>query len=189
MKDLHIGIGVTGSFCCFSQVIPVMERLTRDNHVTAVLSPAAFTVDTRFYKAEDFRADVGRLCQGGVMHTIAQAEEVGPKKLFDVMLIAPCTGNTLAKLNYGITDTTVLMAAKAHLRNGRPLVLAIATNDALAAAAVNIGGLLNKKNIYFVPFSQDDHIKKPRSMVARFGLCEKAMEKALEGEQVQPIIV
>lgn len=188
MKDLSIGVGITGSFCTFAQLLPVLERLSRDNTVTAVMSPMVYQTDTRFYKAVDFRNDVEQICKTTIMSTIVQAEEVGPKKLFDIMLIAPCTGNTLAKLNYGITDTAVLMAAKAHLRNGRPLVLAVSTNDALGAAALNIGALLNKRNIYFVPFSQDDHVRKPRSMVARFGLCEKAMEAALLGEQLQPVI-
>ena len=123
------------------------------------------------------------------MTTIAEAEQVGPQKLFDVLLVAPCTGNTLAKLNHGITDTSVLMAIKAQVRNDRPVVLALSTNDALGTAAVNIGGLLNRRNLYFVPFSQDDHEKKPRSMAARFGLCEQTMEAAMEGRQAQPIIL
>ena len=126
-------------------------------------------------------------CASQVISTIVEAEEIGPKKMFDIMLIAPCIGNTLAKLQNGIVETTVLMAAKAHLRNNSPL--ALATNDALGAAAINIGYLLNRKNVYFVPFSQDDYAKKPRSMVARFGLCEKALEYALDGQQIQPIIL
>jgi dipicolinate synthase subunit B len=123
------------------------------------------------------------------MTTIVEAENIGPKKLFDIMLIAPCTGNTLAKLNHGIVDTAVLMAAKSHLRNNRPLVIALSTNDALGAAAVNIGGLLNRRNIYFVPYSQDDYVKKPRSMIARFGLCEQTLNFAIEGEQIQPLVL
>ena len=189
MQDKKIGVCITGSFCTFSQILPVMERLARDNQVTAILSSAAATTDTRFYKAEDFRREVQRITGRPPMTTIAEAEHIGPQKLFDVLLVAPCTGNTLAKLNHGITDTAVLMAIKAQVRNDRPVVLALSTNDALGTAAVNIGGLLNRRNLYFVPFSQDDHEKKPRSMAARFGLCEQTMEAAMEGRQAQPIIL
>ncbi len=189
MQDKKIGVCITGSFCTFSQILPVMERLAQNNRVTAILSPAAAGTDTRFYRAEDFRREVRRITGQEPMTTIAQAEQIGPQKLFDVLLVAPCTGNTLAKLCHGITDTSVLMAIKAQVRNDRPVVLALSTNDALGTAAANIGGLLNRRNLYFVPFSQDDHEKKPRSMAARFGLCEAAMEAALEGRQAQPIIL
>lgn len=189
MNELSIGIGITGSFCCFADIIPVIERLSRDNKVTTILSFNASSLDTRFYKAEDLRSELLRITGNYPLLTIQEAEQVGPKRLFDIMLIAPCTGNTMAKLNHGITDTPVLMAAKAHLRNGLPLVIAPSTNDALGASALNIAGLINRKNIFFVPFSQDDPIKKPRSMVARFGLCDKTIEKAMKGEQIQPIIM
>ncbi len=189
MQGKKIGVGITGSFCTFSQVLPVLERLARDNEVTPILSPAAATMDTRFYRAEDFIQELNRITGKTPMTTIVEAEQIGPKRLFDVLLVAPCTGNTLAKLNHGITDTSVLMAIKAQVRNDQPVVLALSTNDALGTAAVNIGGLLNRRNLYFVPFSQDDHEKKPRSMAARFGLCEQAMEAALEGRQAQPIIL
>lgn len=189
MKDKKIGVGITGSFCTFSQVLPVIQRLAQDNQVTAILSPAAATMDTRFYRAADFIGELRRITGREPMTTIAEAEQVGPQKLFDVLLVAPCTGNTLAKLHHGITDTSVLMAVKAQVRNDKPVVLALSTNDALGAAAVNIGGLLGRRNLYFVPFSQDDPEKKPRSMAARFGLCEQAMEAALEGRQAQPIIL
>lgn len=189
MQDKKIGVCITGSFCTFSQILPVMERLARDNQVTAILSSAAATTDTRFYKAEDFRREVQRITGRPPMTTIAEAEHIGPQKLFDVLLVAPCTGNTLAKLHHGITDTSVLMAIKAQVRNDRPVVIALSTNDALGTAAINIGGLLNRRNLYFVPFSQDDHEKKPRSMAARFGLCEATMEAALEGRQAQPMIL
>ena len=184
MQGKKIGVCITGSFCTFSQVLPVLERLSRENQVTAILSPAAATTDTRFYRAEEFRQDVQRITGRPPMTTIAEAEHIGPQKL-----LAPCTGNTLAKLHHGITDTSVLMAIKAQVRNDRPVVIALSTNDALGTAAINIGGLLNRRNLYFVPFSQDDHEKKPRSMAARFGLCEAAMEAALEGRQVQPLIL
>lgn len=189
MKDKKIGVAITGSFCTFSQVLPVIERLARDNEVTAILSPAAATTDTRFYRAEDFRQDLQQITGRVPMTTLTEVEPIGPKGLFDVLLVAPCTGNTLAKLNCGIVDTPVLMAIKSQVRNDRPVVLALSTNDALGATAVNIGGLLNRRNLYFVPFSQDDHEKKPRSMAARFGLCEAAMEAALEGRQAQPVIL
>ncbi len=189
MQNKTIGVCITGSFCTFSQVLPVIERLARENEVTAILSPAAAETDTRFYKAEDFRRELVHITGKEPMTTIAQAEQIGPKKLFDVLLVAPCTGNTLAKLHHGITDTSVLMAIKAQVRNDRPVVLALSTNDALGTAAINIGGLLNRRSLYFVPFSQDDHEQKPRSMAARFGLCEAAMEAALEGRQVQPVIL
>ena len=189
MQGKRIGVAITGSFCSFSQVLPVIERLARENEVTTILSAAAATMDTRFYRAEDFRRELQRITGRPPMTTIAEAEQVGPMRLFDVILVAPCTGNTLAKLHHGITDTAVLMAIKAQVRNDRPVVLALSTNDALGTSAVNIGGLLNRRNLYFVPFSQDDHDKKPRSMAARFGLCEQTMEAALEGRQAQPLIL
>ena len=130
-----------------------------------------------------------RLCGNEIIHTIVDAEPIGPRKMFDAMVIAPCTGNTLAKLACGITDTPVLMAAKAHIRNDRPLIIAVSTNDALGAAAQNIGALLNRRNVYFVPFSQDTYEKKPRSMVARMGLIEQTIELALKGQQIQPLIL
>ena len=188
MTNKNIGIGICGSFCTFSKILPVIRGLAENNQVTAVLSYAAQSTDTRFYKAEDFVRDVTEATGREAITTIAQAEQVGPQKLFDVFLIAPCTGNTMAKLRLGITDTPVLMAAKAHLRNGRPVVIAFSTNDALSAAAGNIGELLNRKNVYFVPFGQDDPLNKPRSMAAYWDRCSSALEAALEGRQLQPIV-
>lgn len=189
MSKLKIGVGICGSFCTFSQVLPMLERLCRDHDVTTVLSYAVSQTDTRFYRADDFQNELIRITGKLPFTTITEAEPIGPKKMFDVMLIAPCTGNSLAKLRCGIVDTPVMMAAKSHVRNDRPLIIALSTNDALGTSAANIGGLLNRRNIYFVPFSQDDHEKKPRSMVAHFGLCEKTIEYALKGEQIQPIIL
>jgi len=189
MTNKRIGVGITGSFCTFSQLLTLLEELCPENQVTAVLSYMSAETDTRFYQAEDFRRRVTEITKRKPIYTIVEAEEVGPKKLFDIMLIAPCTGNTLAKLNYGITDTPVLMAAKAHIRNNRPLAIALSTNDALGTAGANIGSLLNRRNVYFVPFSQDDPEKKPRSMAARFDLCQKTLDFALEGQQIQPIIL
>jgi len=188
MTNKKIGVGICGSFCTFGKILPVIEDLARNNQVTAVLSYAAQSTDTRFYKAADFVLDVQKATGREAITTIAQAEQVGPQKLFDVFLIAPCTGNTMAKLRAGITDTPVLMAAKAHLRNGRPVVIAFSTNDALSAGAGNIGELLNRRNVYFVPFCQDDPINKPRSMAAHFDRCEQALDAALCGMQLQPII-
>ena len=189
MNGKRIGFCVTGSFCTFSQILPVMEQLAAQNEVTPILSPASAETDTRFFAAKDFRGEVERICGRPAMTTIVEAEQIGPRKLFDIMLIAPCTGNTLAKLNYGITDTCVLMAAKAHVRNDRPLVLAVSTNDALGTAAQNIGALLNRRYVYFVPFRQDDYVKKPRSMVAYFNRCAETLDAALNGEQYQPVVV
>ena len=188
MKNKNIGFGITGSFCTFHRILPVMEELAKENQVYPVLSPAAREWDTRFFKASEFRAAVEGICQRGSITTVVQAEPIGPKKMFDIMVIATCTGNTLAKLALGITDTPVLMAAKAHLRGGRPLVLAVSTNDALGAASRNIGELLCRRDVFFVPFAQDDPVKKPRSMVALLERIPETLEKALEGEQIQPII-
>lgn len=188
MNGKRIGMCITGSFCTFSHALEVMQQLAAHNQVTAILSPASAQTDTRFFRAEDFRAKAEEITGRGLMTDLVQAERIGPEKLFDIMLIAPCTGNTLAKLNWGITDTPVLMAAKAHVRNGRPLVLAVSTNDALGTAAQNIGLLLNRRQVYFVPMRQDDPARKPRSMVADFSLCEAALDSAMEGVQLQPVM-
>ena len=144
--------------------------------------------DTRFGTAHDLMREMERICDHRVIATQKEAEPIGPKGLLDLLIIAPCTGNTLAKLANGITDTPVLMAAKAHLRNGRPLVISVSTNDALGINLKNIGLLFNMKNIYFVPFGQDDPVKKPTSMIARTGLIEDTLKEALEGRQIQPVI-
>ena len=189
MKNQKIGVAMTGSFCTFSQVLPVIRQLARSNEVTVVLSPAAAETDTRFYRAEDLLRELEQITGRKPMRTIAEAEQVGPGKLFDVLLAAPCTGNTLAKLACGIADTPVTLAAKAHLRNARPLVLAVSTNDALAAAAKNIGELMNRREVYFVPFRQDAPKEKPRSAVADFGLIEPALKAATEGVQAFPMLL
>ena len=188
LQNKKLGLVITGSFCTFSAVLPVLEDLCRENEVTVVMSETAYSTDTRFWKIEDYKNRLREITGHGIIHTIRDAEPIGPGKVFDALLVAPCTGNTLAKLNWGITDTAAVMAAKAHLRNGRPLILAVSTNDALGAAGQNIGMLLNKRNIYFVPFRQDDSGKKPRSMVADLSLCAQAVEAALEGRQLQPLI-
>ena len=186
---MHIGFALCGSFCTFSKVFPVMEILTRDYHVTPIFSASGCSIDSRFGTAESHIQTAAEICGTEPLCTIAQAEPIGPKKLFDALVIAPCTGNTLAKLAHSIADTPVTMAAKSHLRNGRPVLLAIATNDALAGAAENIGKLLGRRHFYFVPFGQDDPQKKPTSIIADFTKIPPALEAALEGRQIQPILL
>ena len=184
-----IGFALCGSFCTFSRVLDVLERLkTQYPNIIPILSEASYTTDTRFGAAADFRARIEAICGREVLHTIAQAEPIGPKKLLDCLVIAPCTGNTLTKLACGIADGPVTLAAKAHLRNERPIVLAVSTNDALAGNAPSIGTLLSRRHYYFVPFSQDNAEKKPRSMVAHFELLPETIAAALEGRQLQPLL-
>ena len=185
---MNVGFALCGSFCTFSKVFPIMEILSRDYSMTPVFSDAAYVTDTRFGSAKEHVDLATEICGVPPIHTIAQAEPIGPKKLFDILVIAPCTGNTLAKLAHGIADGPVTMAAKSHLRNGRPVLIAVSTNDALGAAAENIGKLMARKNYYFVPFSQDDPKGKPRSMVADFCAIPRALEDALHGRQFQPMI-
>ncbi|HBR01406.1 MAG TPA: dipicolinate synthase subunit B [Ruminiclostridium sp.] len=185
-----IGFAITGSFCTIQDVIIEMERLAfLGADVTPILSGNVASINSRFGRSEDIRRRVELITGKPAIETIAEAEPIGPKNLFDILIIAPCTGNTLGKIANGITDTPVTMASKAHLRNGKPVVIAISTNDGLAASARNIGTLLNSKNFYFVPFGQDDPEKKPTSLVARFGLIVPALELALDGKQIEPILV
>lgn len=186
---MHIGFAMCGSFCTFSQVFPVMELLTRDYRVTPIFSDAAATIDSRFGAAEEHLAQAADICGAPVLKTIPQVEPIGPKKLFDALIVAPCTGNTLAKLAHSIADTPVTMAVKSHLRNGRPVLIAVSTNDALGGAAENIGKLMARKHYYFVPFRQDDPKNKPTSMVADFTRIHEALDAALEGRQLQPLLV
>ena len=186
---MHVGFAMCGSFCTFGKVFPVMELLSRDYFVTPIFSQAASTVDSRFGTARDHLETAAELCGKWPLCSVAEAEPIGPKKLFDILLIAPCTGNTLAKLAHGIADGPVTMAAKSHLRNGRPVLVAVSTNDGLAGAAENIGKLLARKHYYFVPFGQDDAAGKPTSLVADFSQIPRALEGALAGRQVQPILL
>lgn len=186
---MNIGFAMCGSFCTFSQVFPVMELLTRDYRVIPIFSNATYTIDSRFGTAKEHVHVATDICSIEPLHTIAQVEPIGPKKLLDALVIAPCTGNTLAKLAHSIADTPVTMAAKSHLRNGRPVLVAVSTNDALAGAAENIGKLLARKHYYFVPFGQDDAKGKPTSMVADFSQIPDALAAALEGRQLQPILI
>lgn len=186
---MTVGFAMCGSFCTYSKVFPILELLARDHTIVPILSDSGSCTDSRFGTAREHIQMVTELCAHPPIRTIAQAEPIGPKKLLDALVIAPCTGNTLAKLAHGIADGPVTMAAKSHLRNSRPLLLAVSTNDALAAAAENIGRLLVRKHIYFVPFGQDDPFEKPTSMVADFGKIPLALEAAMEGRQMQPILL
>ena len=189
MKEKPIlGFAMCGSFCTLSSVIKELEILSQFYDILPIMSQTAYSCDTRFGKASEFIQKITDITHKSPVHTVVGAEPIGPKKLTDVMVIAPCTGNTLAKLALGITDTSVTMAAKAHLRNERPLVIAISTNDALSGSAKNIGALMNNKNVYFVPFSQDDAEGKPRSCIADMSLIGKTVELALDGIQIQPIL-
>lgn len=186
---MNIGFAMCGSFCTFSKVFPLMEKLATEHKVFPIFSTASASVDSRFGEAKDFIVFAERICNRNVIRSIADAEPIGPKKLLDALVIAPCTGNTLAKLAHGIADGPVTMAAKSHLRNGRPVIIAVSTNDALGAAAENIGKLLARKNYYFVPFRQDDPENKPTSMVADFTLIPETVAAAREGRQLQPILL
>jgi len=166
-----------------------METLAKEHSIFPIFSFAAATVDSRFGTAQEHLARAEAICGRKVMTSIPDVEPIGPKKMLDVLVIAPCTGNTLAKLAHSIADTPVTMAAKSHLRNGRPVVLAVSTNDALAGAAENIGKLLGRKHYYFVPFGQDDPLNKPTSVVADFEKIEATAKAALEGRQIQPILI
>ena len=186
---MTVGFAVCGSFCTYSQVFPVMEALAKEHTVIPIFSPASYVTDSRFGTAQSNIRKVADICGKDPLYAVSQVEPIGPKKLLDALVIAPCTGNTLAKLAHSIADTSVTMAAKSHLRNGRPILVAVSTNDALAGAAENIGRLLVRKHYYFVPFRQDDPQNKPTSMVADFSLIPKALEAAMQGIQLQPILL
>lgn len=178
-----------GSFCTFSKVFPVMETLAQKHNVIPIFSPAAYTTDSRFGTAQEHIRRAAEVCGRDPLFTISQVEPIGPKKLLDALIVAPCTGNTLAKLSHGIADTSVTMAVKSHLRNGRPVVIAISTNDALTTAAENIGRLLARKHFYFVPYGQDDPQEKPGSMIADFEKIPATVEAAITGKQLQSILL
>lgn len=186
---IKIGLAMCGSFCTFDSVIDELSKLAATYDITPIMSPAAYGTDTRFGLASSFVREVERICSKPVITAIEDAEPIGPKKLLDVLVIAPCTGNTLAKLARGVADTCVTLAYKAHMRNGRPCVIAVSSNDALAAGAENIGRLLDRKNVYFVPFGQDDPQGKPSSLVADFSLIAPTVEAALERRQLQPLLI
>ena len=186
---MNIGFALCGSFCTYHNVFPVMEVLAETHDLTPIFSPAAYMTDTRFGTAQSHIHKAAQICKKDPLYAISQVEPIGPQKLLDALIIAPCTGNTLAKLAHGIADTSVTMAAKSHLRNGRPVLIAVSTNDALAGAAENIGKLLARKHYYFVPFGQDAPDSKPTSMVADFTRIPEALDAALQGVQLQPILL
>lgn len=188
MKGQNIGWAMTGSFCTLNSFLPVIKTLAENNNIIPVFSFSVANSNNRFTNASEFYQQVTDITHNKPIITIEDAEPIGPKKLLDILIVAPCTGNTLAKLNHAITDTPVLMAIKAHLRNDRPVVIAISTNDALSSNSVNIGGLIYKKNIFFVPMFQDDAVKKTRSITSDIDLIIPTTELALKGVQIQPII-
>lgn len=190
MEKLNIGFAFTGSFCTFRKAIEEMREIKNEGHnIIPIMSYNAYSTDTRFGTAENFRNEIESICLNPIISSITESEPIGPKKLLDILIIEPCTGNTLAKLACGIADTPVTLAAKSHLRNRRPLLIAVSTNDALSGAAKNIGNLLNYKNLYFVPYKQDDPENKPTSIVADFSRTREALYSALQGKQIQPIIL
>ncbi len=189
-KQLTVGLGITGSYCTFSKIKPMAKQLVEQGiRLIPIYSDMVQKTDTRFGKALDFRSDMEQITGEKGIFTIPQAEPIGPTGYLDALIIAPCTGNTMAKLCAGITDSPVLMAAKAHLRNEKPLILSISTNDALGMNFKNIGMLMNMKHIYFVPFGQDNYEKKSNSMIAHTDLASETLKQALIGKQIQPVIL
>ena len=189
LKSKNIGFGFTGSFCTFSIAKEILKELAKENNVTAIMSFNSYNLDTKFGKATDHINEIESITGNKIIYTIEDAEPIGPKKLFDILVICPCSGNTIAKLSNDIIDTPDTMAVKSHLRNSRPVVIAISTNNGLSGAAENIGRLLNRKNYYFVPFRQDNPITKPRSIVFDKTYVIKTIEEAIEYKQIQPIIL
>lgn len=189
LEGKKIGFALTGSFCTFGPVVRQIKALVAQGAiVTPIMSYHAFETDTRFGKASDFVDQITEITGHEVLHTIDRVEPIGPKKLLDLMIIAPCTGNSLAKLANGVIDTPAVLACKSHLRNARPVLIAVSTNDGLAAAGQNIGRLLNTRHVYFVPFGQDDAQGKPTSLVAHMELLVPAAAAALDGRQLQPVL-
>lgn len=190
MQKLKLGYAFCGSFCTINKSLSVLKELANtDMDITPIMSQITYSTDTRFAKSSEFNAEVEKICGKPIIHTISAAEPIGPKNLLDIIVVAPCTGNTLSKIALGITDTPVTMAVKAHLRNQKPVVLGIATNDALGATAKNIGILHNTQNIYFVPYGQDDPIGKNTSLVCDFTKIPQTIENALNAKQIQPVII
>lgn len=190
MKKITLGYAFCGSFCTIKQSLTALHTLAKQDYkIKPIMSQIVYSTDTRFGKAKELIEEVESVCGEKVIHDIPSAEPIGPKNLLDLIVVAPCTGNTIAKTALGITDTPVTMAVKAHLRNEKPVVLAIATNDALGATAKNLGLLHNTKNIFFVPYCQDDPYSKQKSLVCEFSLIPDTVEKALLGQQLQPVIL
>ena len=189
MAKPRIGIALCGSYCTYDKLFSQLVLLSDKYELVPIMSETAAATDTRFGKASDFLSRLESLCGAKPVCSIAEAEPLGPAKPMEALIIAPCTGNTMAKLNHGITDTAVTMAAKAHLRNSKPLIIAFSTNDALSGSAKNIGTLRNYKNFYFVPVFQDDSTAKPFSMIADFARLPETIAEALDGRQIQPMML
>jgi len=189
LSGKNIGFAMTGSFCTFSRVLKELEKLSVTGaNLYPIMSEISFNTDTRFGSATEFRQRLEMICGNQIIKSVKEAEPIGPKSYLDLLIIAPCTGNSLAKLAAGVTDSSVTLAAKAHLRNQKPVLIAVSTNDGLGNSAKNIGVLMNAKNVYLVPFGQDDFEKKPNSLVADMTKILPAAEAALTGEQLQPIL-
>ena len=190
LKDKKIGFAMCGSFCTFKKALVAMQAIVDEGaEVVPIMSEMSYNTSTRFGEAEYFQNEVKKICGKDIIKNVKEAEPIGPRALLDLLIVLPCTGNSLAKIANGITDTSVTMAVKAHLRNQRPVLIAVSTNDGLGAAAKNIGSLLNYKNIYFVPLAQDDYVQKPTSLIADFEKIIPAARDALDGKQLQPILV
>ena len=185
---MNIGFAFCGSFCTYQQVFPILECLSASHSVIPIFSTASAETDSRFGQAKDFLTRAERICGRKALTTLEEVEPIGPKKLLDLLVIAPCTGNTLAKLAHSIADGPVTMAAKSLLRVGKPVVLAVSTNDGLGASGENIARLRQRKNYYFVPYGQDDPVEKPQSLKADLSLLPAALEAALQGRQLQPML-
>lgn len=185
---IRMGFVFTGSFCTFSEVIKKLKELSKTYDITVIMSFNAYSTDTRFGLSKDFRKQIEDITGNKILNKIVEVEPIGQKKLFDILVVSPCTGNTMSKIANAITDTPSSLAVKSHLRNQRPVVIAISTNDGLSFNAKNLGELLNAKNVYFVPFGQDDYKEKPNSLVAHFELLNETVEYALKNIQIQPII-
>ena len=190
MEQVRVGFAFCGSFCTYDQVMPALERAkAKYGDVTPIISEKSAETDSRFGPAHEFIREMERICDKRVIDTIPKAEPIGPKKLLDVLVITPCTGSTLSRLANGMSDTSVTMAAKAMWRNGRPVVVAVSTNDGLAGSAKNIAALLDKKHVFFVPYRQDDPVGKPTSLVADFTKINDTVDAALQGRQLQPLLL
>lgn len=189
LSGKNIGVAMTGSFCTYDKIMLEIQRMVKEKaNIYTIFSYHSQSIDTRFGKASEFLDKIESITGNKPILTIEEAEPFGPKNLLDILIIAPCTGNTIAKLNNGITDTPALMAAKGHLRNNKPLVISVSTNDALGINFKNIGTLFNLKNIFFVPFGQDNYEGKPNSLIARTEVIIPTLEMALDGKQIQPVL-
>lgn len=187
-KKINLGFCFTGSFCTFSEMMPILKDLSKHYDLYPIMSFNSAQLDTRFGKTEDFQMEIEEICKRPILKSIPAVEPIGPKGYLDALVIAPCTGNTLAKVANGISDTPASLCFKSHLRNQKPVILAVSSNDALSGNAKNIGLLMNAKNVYFAPMGQDDPMNKPTSVVADFSLIHETVQEALKGKQLQPIL-